>query len=248
MSLFILSRTDTNEVGSLAVNTIKELQKRDRSADLYFSGVLEKLVKESTILSDAVGFIRKKDFTEQLIETDELFDRVFQCAKQFVHANTLLLDDQMAQKAEKIWLKFSAHNINLDRLAYEQQIFLTDSLLKELAKPANKAIVDKLIGLPAQIELLKVHNSKLSDLFQQSKEAEAAKADIIAPSTQKHVVRDIMNKELLPYLEVMGKANPDLYAESFALISEFVNSINSKVRARLSRNEKQNKEEVLEEN
>jgi hypothetical protein len=248
MPLFILSRTDTNQVGSLAVNTVKELQKRDRSTDLYFTGVFGKLVKESTILNDAVGIIRKKDFTEQLIEKDDLFDRVFQCAKQFVHASTMVLDDALAHKAEKIWLLFDAHNINLDRLGYEQQIFLTNSLLKELAKPVNRAIVDELLGVSAQIDLLELHNRNLSDLFQQSKEAEAAKANLIAPSAQKNVVRDIMNKELLPYLEVMSKANPDMFAESFDLISEFVTSINSKVRARVTRNENQNQEEILEEN
>ncbi len=248
MSLVILSRADTNEIGSLAVNTLNELGKTDRSSDLYFTGVVGNLTKEADILSEVVGIIRKKDFTEQLTEADDVFDRVFNCTKQFIQASTMVLDNAKAQKAEKIWLQFDAHNINLDRLSYEQQIFLTNSLLEELAKPDNKAIIDELPGVSTQIDLLGVHNSKLSNLFQQNKEAEAAKANLIAPSTQRSVVRDIMNKDLLPYLEVMSKANPDLYAESFALISELVNSINSKVRARISRNENQNQEEVLEEN
>ncbi len=84
--------------------------------------------------------------------------------------------------------------------------------------------------------------------MKQCKEAEAAKSSFIAPSVQREVVRDIMNKELLPYMEVMSKAKPELFAEPFGLISEFVTSINSKVRARTTRNENQNNEEVLEEN
>ena len=187
---------------------------------MYYTGVVGNLTKNAGILKDVVGFIRKKDFTEQLIVIDDEFDRVFNCAKQFIHANTMVLDNAVAQKAEKIWLLFDAHDINLDRLSYEQQIFLTNSLLEELAKPDNKAIVDELVGVSPQIDLLGIHNLKLSNLFLQSKEAEAAKANLIAPSTQRNVVRDIMNKELLPYLEVMSKANPDLFAESFALITE----------------------------
>ena len=247
MSLVILSRADTNEIGSLALNTLSELGKTDRSTDLYYTGVVGNLTKNASILKDVVGFIRKKDFTEQLIVADDEFDRVFNCAKQFIHASTMVLDNAKAQKAEKIWLLFDAHDINLDRLSYEQQIFLTNSLLEELAKPENKAIIDELPGVSTQIDLLRVHNLKLSNLFQQSKEAEAAKANLIAPSTQRRVVRDIMNKDLLPYLEVMSKANPDLYAASFTLITELVNSINSKVRARISRNENHNQEEVLDE-
>ncbi len=248
MPLFILSHADTNMVGSAASNSINELQKRDRSTDLYFTGLLGNLVKESTIMNDAVGFIRKNDFTERLIEADDVFDKMFQCAKQFVHANTMMLDEGLAQKAEKIWSIFEAHDIYLNQLGYEQQIFLTNSLVKELAKPANKTIIDELVGVSTQIDLLGVYNLNLSELFQQSKEVEAAKSNLIAPSSQKNVIRDIMNKEMLPYLEVMSKVNPEMYGESFDVISEFITSINTKVRARKTRNENQNQEEVLEEN
>ena len=86
MSLVILSRADTNEIGSLALNTLSELGKTDRSTDLYYTGVVGNLTKNAGILKDVVGFIRKKDFTEQLIVIDDKFDRVFNCAKQFIHA------------------------------------------------------------------------------------------------------------------------------------------------------------------
>lgn len=248
MPLVILSRADTNEVGSLALNTLSELEKTDRSSDLYYTGIVGNLTKNANILKDVVGLIRKKDFTEQLIAADNKFDKIFTCTKQFIHANTMVLDKTVAQKAEKIWLLFDAHNINLNRLGYEQQIFLTNSLLKELAKPENKVMIDELVGVSTQVDLLEIHNLKLSNLFHQNKEAEAAKANLIAPSTQRNVVRDIMNKDLLPYLEIMSKAKPDLYAESFAIITELVNSINSKVRARISRNDNQNQEEALDEN
>jgi hypothetical protein len=200
------------------------------------------------VLKDVVGFIRKSDFTNLLIEKDDVFDRVFRCLKQFVLASTLVLDDAMARKAYKIWSLFEAHDINLNRLGYEQQLFLTDSLLKELAKADNKAITSELVGVSDQLAVLEVHHRELTDLFQQSKEAEAAKSSFIAPSVQREIVRDIMNKELLPYMEVMSKAKPELFAEPFGLISEFVMSINSKVRARITRIENQNQEEVLEEN
>jgi hypothetical protein len=247
MPLQILSRAYTNQVGSAATNSIEELQKKDRSADVYYTDVVNRLVKESTMLVDVVGFIRKSDFTNLLIEKDDVFDRVFRCLKQFVLASTLVLDDAMARKAYKIWSLFEAHDINLNRLGYEQQLFLTDSLLKELAKADNKVITTELVGVSDQLAVLAVCHHELADMFQQSKEAEAAKSNFIAPSVQRDVVRDIMNKELLPYLEVMSVAKPDMYAESFDLITEFITSINTKVRARITRGENQNQEELLEE-
>ncbi len=248
MTLQILSRADSNQVGSAATNSSEALSKVDFSADLYFTNVINRLSNEATVLIDVVGFIRKSDYTKILADKDDIFDLVYRCVKQFVLACTMVLDQDLAKKAEKIWSIFEAHDIYLNKLGYEQQLFLTDSLIKDLAKAENVAIISQLVGVSDQLAVLEVHHHELTDLFQQSKEAEAAKSSFIAPSVQREVVRDIMNKELLPYMEVMSKAKPELFAEPFGLISEFVTSINSKVRARTTRNENQNNEEVLEEN
>lgn len=248
MTLQLLSRADINMVGGAAVSVKGELAKKDWTPDPYFSSVVTKFSTGTTVLVDVVGFIRKNDYTSRLAEIDDLFDKAYRCVKQFVLASTMILDDTTSQKAYKIWEQFESHDINLSNLGYEQQLFLTDSLLKELEKPENKAIISELFGVADQLAVLKVHHKALGDIFQQSKEAEAAKANFVAPSKQSDVVRDILNKELLPYMEVMSKANPDLFAGSFGLITEFVNSVNAKVRARITRGENQNQEEILEEN
>lgn len=248
MPLQLLSRADSSQVGSVATNSSEVLSKVDFSADLYFTNVISRLSNGATTLTDVVGFVRKSDYTKMLAEKDDFFDRVYRCVKQFVLASTMVLDANLAKMAEKIWSIFEAHDINLNELGYEQQIFLTDSLIKDLAKAENVAIISQLVGVSDQLAVLAVHHHELTDLFQQSKEAEAAKSSFIAPSVQREVVRDIMNKELLPYMEVMSKAKPELFAEPFGLISEFVNGINAKVRARITRSKNQAEEEVLEEN
>ena len=48
MPLVILSRADTNEIGSLALNTLSELGKTDRSSDLYYTGIVGNLTKDET--------------------------------------------------------------------------------------------------------------------------------------------------------------------------------------------------------
>ena len=247
MSLQILSHADTYEVGSIANNTVKELQKKDWSTDAYLTTILQNLIRESTVLTDAVGHVRKNDFTERLTEKDEVFDQVFIGTKQFVMANTMSLDSLHVKNAEKIWSIFEAHDLNLNRLGYEQQIFLTNSLLKELDKTENKVIVDSLTGVSTQLDLLNLHNGNLASLYQESKEVEAAKDSSIAPSVQRNFVRDILNKDLLPYLEVMSKAKSETFGETFNVISEFVTSINTKIRARKTRNDNHIQEELVTE-
>lgn len=247
MTLQILSHADTNEIGSIANNTIQELQKNDWSTDVYLGTSLSKLKIEADVLTAAVGVIRKNDFTEMLVVQDAIFDQVFIGMKQFVTANTYSLDKDKANNADRIWAIFEAHDVNLYRLGYEQQIFLCQSLLNEFDKPINKTAIASLDGVPDQLVLLKTHNDTLRTIFQESKIDEAAKADSIAASSQKHVVRHILNNDILPYMEVMSKAKPEIYAASFNVLSEYVTSINIKVRARKSRNENLEEEIISEE-
>lgn len=247
MTLQILSHADTNEIGSIANNTIQELEKGDWSTDIYLGTCLSRLKIEAEVLSAAVGVIRKNDFTEQLMAQDAIFDQVFIGVKQFVTANTYSLDKDKANNADRIWAVFEAHDVNMYRLGYEQQIFLCQSLLNELDKSVNKTAIASLDGVSDQLVLLKTHNDTLRTIFQESKIDEAAKAEGVAPSSQKHVVRHVLNNEILPYMEVMSKAKPEIYAANFNVISEYVTSINIKIRARKTRNEGNEEEETFPE-
>jgi len=242
MSLRILSHADTNEVGSIANNSIQELQKSDWSTDLYLETILGHLKTETDVLTAAVGIVRKSDYTQQLLIQDAIFDQAFIGTKHFVYANTFSLDEQIATKAQKVWSIFEAHDLNLYRLGYEQQIFVTHALLNELNKTENRSLVDALDGVSDYLTELNIQNNTLEDLYQKSKEDEAAKSAGIAPSIQKNLIRDILNQDLFPYIEVMSKAKPKIFGESFNVISEYVESINMKVRARKTRSETQQEE------
>lgn len=247
MNLHVLSHADTNEIGSIANNTLKQLAKTDWSADLYLKTIFDRLKSETEVLTAAIGMVRRSDFTQQLLAQDALFDQAFIGTKQFVYANTYSLDKAVAEKAQKIWAIFEAHDLNLYRLGYDQQIFVTHSLLNELDKPKNKKLVESLDGVSTYITQLKTQNKALETLFQKSKIEEAAKIASIAPSTQKNLIREILNIDLFPYIEVMSKANPKVYADSFNVVSEYVESINIKVRARKTRSENQVEENLTEE-
>jgi hypothetical protein len=163
---------------------------------------------------------------------DAIFYKVFIAFKQFVMANTYSLDKDKAKNADMIWAIFEAHDINFYRLDYEQQIFLCESLLTKLDKSNNKAAVASLDGVSDHVDLLRKHNDKLRDILHESVTDETVKAKGIAASIQKHVVLDILNKDLLPYLEVMSKAKTDVYRASFKVILDCVTGVNAKVKAR----------------
>lgn len=232
MKLQVLSHTDTNSLADIANNTIHELQKSDWFRDSYLNETLDRLIIESDVLTAAVGEVLKSDFTQELMVHDAKFDQVFISCKQLVWANTFSLCKERTKNADIIWTIFEAYDINLFRLDYEYQIYVCESLLKELDKKENIAAIASLYGVSDAVDLLKKHNESLRELFKEVRSDDRPKAEAIAASIQKHLVLDILNKELLPYLEIMSKAKAEVYATSFKAISDYITDINNWVKTR----------------
>jgi len=232
MTLQILNHADTNEISDIANSTILELQKKDWIKDLYLNASLDRLKIEADVLTAAVGVALRNDFAQELMVQDAIFNQVFIGFKQFVLANTFSLVRETGRNADMIWAIIEAHDVNLYRLSYEQQIFLCQSLLNELDRSINKAAVASLDGVSTRVDLLREHNDRLRELLEESKADETVKAEGIAASIQKHVVRDILNKDLLPYMVVMNKAKAEAYGKSFRAISDYITEINNRVKAR----------------
>lgn len=232
MKLQVLSHTDTNNLADIANNAIHELQKNDWYRDSYLNETLNRLIIESDVLTAAVGEILKSDFTQELMVHDAKFDQVFISCKQLVWANTFSLCEDKARNADTIWAIFEAYDINLFRLDYEYQIYVCESLLNELDKNDIIVAIASLDGVSDAVDLLKTHNESLRQLFQGVRSDDRPKAEAIAASIQKHLVLDILNKDLLPYLEVMSKAKAEVYATSFSAISDYITDINNWVKTR----------------
>lgn len=239
MTTQILSRCDAQEVNSIASNILFNLKKKDWSSNSFLTGIITKVETKNISLSNAIGEVRSNKNTEILAEADRFFDKDMICLKSFVEANKYLRDENKVKNAENVWKIISAHDANLYRLGYEKQIVLADSLLADFAEKDVRPVIETLTGVPEAVENVKLSLANLKALYHESKEYDASKADIIAPSIQKNGIRDIINQELIPYLDVMSKVEPDIYIESYKVILEYIESINTKVRARMSRLNKQ---------
>ena len=239
MTIQISSRCDAQEVNSISSNILFNLKKKDWSTNNFLTGIITRVETGDTSLSSAIGEVRSNRNTEILAEADRIFDKDMICLKNFVEANKYLRDEQRVKNAETIWEMIDAHDANLHRLGYEKQIVLADSLLLDFDKEEIKPIIASLTGVSEAVENIKLSLANLKALYRESKEYDAAKADVLAPSIQKNHISDIINQELIPYLDVMSKVEPDIYNESYKVILEYIESINTKVKARISRLNKQ---------
>jgi len=239
----VLSYSDAKEINSIALIVLHEIGKKDWSTDAFIHVIATNLKDQNNALSLSIGTVRSSDFTRRLAIRDEIFDKDFVCFKQFVLANTYSQDKPVAEDASWIWKIIVAHDQTLYKTGYERQISSIESLFSELDKAPVLARVSNLVGVADCLIKLKGSAESLKVLYRKSKEDDAAKAQLIPPSIQKNAVRDILNNDLLPYMEIASKAKPEMYKATADVIFAYVESINIKVRARKTRSENQEETE-----
>jgi len=236
MDKTILRYCDSNETDTLAGSLIFDLDKTDWTSDVILSNIINNLKTEATVLSNSIEYTRGNVLSENLRAENKIADDDFVCFKQFVKANTYLPDAKQSQDALDIWELISSHDVMLHKLSYEKQIALSKSLLSNLASEKFKPKVDGLIGVADRLEKFSSSSVSLEAAYTKEPKANTPEVEVIAPSVQKNTVHKIINKQLIPYLENAARAVPEQYQEIYQLVCAHLQSVNTKARARKTRN------------
>ena len=228
---------DSKEVNTTASKAESEFAKGDWSTDQILSKMITDLVRENGLLTESIKVTHGNILIANVRAEDKIADADFVCVKQFVKANTYLPDTEIANNAMDVWNLISSHSLKLHKLNYSRQIALSKALLSNLESETFKPKVDSLLSVPDRVSKFASSTAALEAAHEKLIEANAEEADVIAPSTQKNVVRKLINDKLMPYLEGAADALPEKYGEVFKVISESIENANQTARARKAYNE-----------
>ena len=235
MEVKILSKCDADETKHLANSTLSVLEEIDLSTNTYLSDIKSELSTETNTLSRALSVERKHEFTKELTILDDKFDNRVVCVKKFIESNTYSSDETIAKNAEKALDKMASYDLAFYNLGYEKELARAFSLIEEYEKPEMKSIIESLVGVTAPLEELKTAATELNALYIKNQDIQALKEKTIPSGIQKKIVINIFNDKLLPYLMVMARVQPDVFGETYSKITHYIETINTKIRARRSR-------------
>ncbi len=239
MLIQLMANCDPNETGSVSTEITREAKKRNWTPDPFFLGILNKLELESNNLEYSTGTVYKFSYTDKLRKDDTTFNQTFLQTKHLITASTYSQDPIVAKNAREVMNTLEAHDANLYRLGHGKQIFLSFSLLNDYKSADMKPKVDSLLGVPEALISLEEITIKMDATYQESKTEKASLEKILPPSAQKDIVRDFINTEVLPYLYVMRKKDPENYKEFCDLVFKYIEDANTTVKSRLTRNANQ---------
>jgi hypothetical protein len=245
MEKSVLSICNSNEIDTLASGLLTEAGKLDLASDLIITNVINELKVETDELKAGIEHTRGDVLRENLKKENLIADDDFVCYKQFVKANTFRSEADKAQDAMDLWELTVSHDLFLHKKSMEKQISLSNSLLANLESDKFKTKIDGLFGVAESIAKFKTSTASLEKSYQKVNETNASEVEVIAPSIQKNTVCKIINENLLPYLETSSKAIPEPYEKLFKKACEMIENINSKARARKTRNQKDIEEATI---
>ncbi|MGZ2371476.1 hypothetical protein ACXR6G_16980 [Ancylomarina sp. YFZ004] len=228
----IVIKCKAKEVQNIAQNILLEIKRKDWSSDTFITILSQRIEEENEVLIKITGQIGSSEFTEEMAGKDAIFDRDFICLEQFVEANLYMRDKNVAANARKVWNVFAANDPKLYIQSYESQISSFNSLIKELDSDEFKPLLGSLVGVLDCLDLVKLSANELAETYRKMKQISDEQMEFIAPKTQQKIIREIINNDLLPYLNVMANVNKEVYGDIKQVVVGHIADLNEKINSR----------------
>ncbi len=228
----IVIKCKAKEVQNIAHSILFEIKKRDWSSDTFITILSQRIEEENEVLTKTLGQIGSSEFTEEMAAKDAIFDRDFICLEQFVEANLYMRDKGVAANARKVWNVFAANDLKLYIQSYESQISSFNTLIKELDSDELKPLLDSLVGVSDCLDLVKSSAKELAETYLRMQKISDEQSELIAPLSQQKIIREIINNDLLPYLNVMANVNKEVYGDIKQVVVGYIEDLNQKINSR----------------
>ncbi len=247
MSTTVYYYCSGDEINSIGKTIETESEKVDASEDALLVQILGKSKKERLVLETSIKYSKRGSVSKELKDLDNIFDHDFTCMKGFITANRNMDDAEIVNDANDIWNELGKYNHQLHTLSFESQFTKANVLFSKLEEPAMMAKLEKLIGVVDCFQKAKISLTNAETCYEKLNAQESQIQDMIAPSSQKNVLRTIINEKLLPHLNNWNAVQPDKYGALLDAIERRIEEVNSKARARKTRNANESIEDVATE-
>lgn len=223
----VSSRLTVDESASLAENVTTSIQMNEVE-DAF---VAEKHTLVKNLASDFVYAIRQSKIqahTRLLFDLDQTRDDLFGAFKYFIKAYRKWNDGNKQVMAGRLWTVIAEHGVRIEKLSYNKQSALTNSILAELEKGENIEAINEL-NLTEIVAQLKASQLTFATTFGEARDTEAQKEEIQSATSLKKLLKKELDL-LGNYLEMMliskGDSYKPLYNNIKVHIAEANNSVN----------------------
>lgn len=200
--------------------------------DTYLTSENNTLKTKAQEMTNGIGAEKANKYTADRDEQDEVRDDDLTAFICFLHGYQLWRNKENQAAANRLMRIVDNHGGNFSKESREKESGLYDSLLLELAKEAPMADLNQLQLLPLVNDMRAAEAEyKRLDLLVAAENG--GKVGFVAPSKLKNAVL-MQIDTVVNYLDTLSKAKPEIYKVLAANVSTMIESLNQKIRRRLT--------------
>lgn len=225
----VLNNTRVSEVNWVTQQIVDEYQKGDYSSDAYLSPAMEKVIGQNGRLRVA---IMRDALESELAELDDVADNEVTLLHGLTKGYTCHPDENKARAAYQLFKMVDKYGLEVKEKGYNEEYPLLRSMIAESKTDVYKACFEALPACQERFNLLEaaVNNfSSKQNAFNLEKDERKEKE---SASVIKKQLLDLLNNEVMPYLDVMQKVKTDLYGGLTQFAANRISESNAAVRNR----------------
>jgi len=232
---FIHTKSSARNLNSTAGNiltAIKAEVKPEFVGDVYLSELTEKALVRNGMLTESLNEQRANSI---FIPLDAKRDNQVRAFWLIIDSKLLSINKEERDNAEIIARAISAYNRDFIYKSYSEESADLDAMIADCEKPEVMQAMTKCGDVLTAFNNLKAVRQEWNQAVQDNAINNVDLSDMPSASSLRPMVLQIINNELLSYLEVMNRVKPDVYGSVFNIVTEFVKSNNDSVRNHLRR-------------
>lgn len=201
----------------------------NRVEDEQLARIITDLRKQSDQMTTAIGQEKTASNLEALdLVRDTNWTDLYYMVQGYTHAP----DENMRKAAEKLSAITEKYGLAVIHESYSAQTAYMETALESLEGNELQAAARELPCIAELIAMIRRSQSEFHEAKVRLQEAQAEEANRISASERKKKILQIINSQLLTYLEAMKMIMPDRYNKFAELVAEIIGDANVNVRRR----------------
>jgi len=233
----ILMRAKAEEVKNILVLILKALNLLDWTNNIFMSTLITKLTKHDDGLNNSLADEAKDALTKQLSDKDDTRDAWWVGIGHYLRG-AMCFPGRISVSASIIYEIWQSRGESVQNQSYEMETTSINVIMDKLFAPDMEGHVQTVKSLPDYLTELRRENNDFSDLYAKRGSLEAEEEDALPLSIQKKETLLLINKQLIPFLDLMAATDTETFGTLAKTIESYVDELNTKVRTRKTRSVK----------
>ncbi len=225
----LMMKSRVTEVDGTTTQIIQGFDTTTLNTDPNMDVILGELKPLSTLFSSAIRRMKEKSEAKAYDEVrDEKIDALYYLLLSFSHHP----DEQIKNAALYLLTIFSNYGLEIKDESLTRESSLINSLLSDLGKTKAQASIALIPQCDTYIAALQEAQNNFESNRLSFEEAQAEEGTLENASAMKKEVVTLINKKLVPYLNVMQQINDTIYGPYARTVAEIIAANNEVVKKR----------------